>query len=268
MNFPGHFFLRNLVERRALIYQMVRRDFHQRYVGSIAGWLWSFIHPIVLLLCWTFVFQVCMKIELPRGEVTQNYTFFLLSGFLPWLLFQETVQRSATAITDQANLLTKTLFPSEIIPVSLFFSSLLNHVITLTVVVAGVAWWLGHWGANLVFLPLLILLTGLFAVGVSWIASSLHVYLRDTAQVMTIILTFWFWLTPIMIFEKDYPERFQFLLDYNPLAFLVRAYRDSILSNRVPDWEEVGILAAWSVTIFCVGGLFFRQLKRGFADVL
>jgi len=64
---PGSFFLRNLVERRGLLYQLVRRDFQQRYVGSAAGWLWGLIHPLVLLVSWTFVFQICMKVQLPRG---------------------------------------------------------------------------------------------------------------------------------------------------------------------------------------------------------
>src|SRR5579871_2242795 len=79
---PGRHFVRNLVERRALVAQLVRRDFEQRYVGSAAGWLWGVIHPLVLLLSWTFVFQICLKITLPPGEVTQNYTLFLFCGIL------------------------------------------------------------------------------------------------------------------------------------------------------------------------------------------
>ena len=120
MTIPGGRFLTNLVERRALLYQMVRRDFDQRYVGSAAGWLWGLIHPLVMLLVWRFVFETCMKIEMPRGEVTQNYTLYLLAGYLPWFLFQETVQRSASSLVDNASLITKTLFPSEIVPISIF----------------------------------------------------------------------------------------------------------------------------------------------------
>ena len=101
MRIPGSYFFQNLIERRALLYQLVRRDFEQRFIGSAAGWLWGLIHPLVLLVSWTFVFQMCMKQTLPPGEVTQNYSLFLICGFLPWLLFQETVKRSASSMVEQ-----------------------------------------------------------------------------------------------------------------------------------------------------------------------
>jgi len=84
----------------------------------------------VLLVSWTFVFQICMKVQLPRGEVTENYTMFLLCGFLPWLLFQETVQRSATALVEQASLIKKTMFPAEILPVTIFLSACRRSSVT------------------------------------------------------------------------------------------------------------------------------------------
>jgi ABC-type polysaccharide/polyol phosphate export permease len=111
-------------------------------------------------------------------------------------------------------------------------------------------------------------LLGLFSVGWGWILSSLQVYLRDTAQVLTVILTFWFWLTPIFITEKQFPARLRFLLAGNPMAYLVRAYRELLLSHRWPGFEDLAILAALATATFLVGGLFFRQMKRGFADVL
>jgi len=265
---PGSFFLRNLLERRALIVQLVRRDFEQRYVGSAAGWLWGLIHPLVLLACWTFVFQVCLRVTLPRGEVTEHYTLFLVAGFLPWLLFQETVHRSATCLVDHANLITKTVFPAEVIPVSIFLSSLLNHLMALVVVIAVVGLWQDHFSLMLLALPVYMVLLGLLAIGVGWIVAGLHVYLRDTAQVVTVVMTLWFWVTPIFINEDQYPERVRWVLWFNPLAYLARAYRDRLLSARLPDIQDMLALTAWSFAAFLAGGLFFRQLKRGFADVL
>jgi ABC-type polysaccharide/polyol phosphate export permease len=77
LNFPGRHFLRNLSNSRTLLIQLVRRDFKQRFVGSAAGWLWSIIQPLVLLVSWTFVFQVCLQQRLPPGEITENYTIYL-----------------------------------------------------------------------------------------------------------------------------------------------------------------------------------------------
>jgi len=268
MSIPGRHFVKNLIYRRTLLFQLVRRDFEQRFVGSAAGWLWGLIHPLVLLASWTFVFQVCLRTTLPANEVTQNYSLFLFCGFLPWLLFQETVIRSASSLVENSNLITKTVFPAEIVPVSIFLSSLLSHLLALGLVIAVVGFTVKHFSLWMLSLPLYMLLIGLFAVGVGWIVSSLQVYLRDTAQVLSVVLTLWFWITPIMIDEERYPGRLRFILRLNPLAFLVRAYRDRLLSYRIPSWRDFLIVGAYALTAFVVGGLFFRHLKRGFADVL
>ena len=254
--------------RRTLLFQLVRRDFEQRFVGSAAGWLWGLIHPVVLLVSWIFVFQVCMHATLPPNEVTQNYSLFLFCGFLPWLLFQETVTRSASSLLDNSNLITKTVFPAEIVPVSICLSSLLSHLLALALVIGVVGIYNGHFSLWMLSLPIYMFLVALFSIGVGWFVSSLQVYLRDTAQVISVILTFWFWVTPIFIDEQLYPERFRFLLRANPLAFVVRAYRDRLLSYRIPNVRELAIVTVYAIAVFVLGGLFFRHLKRGFADVL
>ncbi len=265
---PGRHFLRNLVERRALVGQLVRRDFEMRYVGSAAGWLWGVVHPIVLLLSWIFVFQVCLRISLPAGSVTQNYPMFLFCGFLPWMLFQETVTRSAGSLVEQSNLITRTVFPSEVLPVSIFLSSLIHHLIGVVLVIGGALVILRTFSPMIVLLPVYMLFVGLLAVGVGWIVSSLHVYLRDTGQVLNVVMTLWFWLTPIMINEDSIPPRFHPLVAWNPMSWVVRAYRDRLLTSSWPRWQELAVLAAYSGAVFVLGGLFFRHLKRGFADVL
>jgi ABC-type polysaccharide/polyol phosphate export permease len=127
-----------LLERRSLLFQLVRRDFEQRFVGSAGGWIWGLIHPLVLLVSWTFVFQICLNTKLPAG--VRSYPLYLFAGMLPWLLFSETVQRSASSLLDHTNLITKTVFPAEIIPLSVFLSSLMSHLLALSLMVlaAGV----------------------------------------------------------------------------------------------------------------------------------
>jgi lipopolysaccharide transport system permease protein len=268
MYLPGAHFARNLVQRRTLLFELVRRDFEQRFVGSAAGWLWGVIHPLVLLISWVFVFEWCMHTQLPAGAVTQSYPLFLFCGFLPWLLFQETVQRSASALLEHSSLITKTVFPAEIVPVSIFLSSLLHHIMALTLVVGAVALYTGRFSMWTLSLPVYMLLIGLFAVGIGWIVSSLQVYLRDTAQVLSVVLTFWFWVTPIFIDEQMFPHQVRFLLRLNPLAYLVKAYRERLLSYRLPNLHDFLYISIYALAAFIVGGLFFRHLKRGFADVL
>jgi ABC-type polysaccharide/polyol phosphate export permease len=178
------------------------------------------------------------------------------------------VQRSAPSLLDQANLITKTVFPAEIVPVSVFLSTLMSHVLALALMVAVSGLVLNQISVFLALLPFYMLAVGLFAIGVGWIVSSLHVFLRDTAQVLSVVLTFWFWLTPVFIDEADFPKRARFLLTANPLFYVVRAYRAVLLHSTMPSLGDLAIAAAFGASAFLLGGLFFRYMKRGFADVL
>jgi ABC-type polysaccharide/polyol phosphate export permease len=260
--------LRNLFERRSLLFQLVRRDFEQRFVGSAMGWIWGLIQPLVLLLSWTLVFQVFLKIPPPMG--VGSYPLFLFAGMLPWLLFSETVQRSATSLLEQANLITKTVFPSEIIPVSVFLSALVSHLLALTLMIAATGVLANHISIFLALLPFYVFAIGLLAIGLGWIVASLHVFLRDTAQVVSVVMTFWFWITPIFISEDRYPNRVwaRWLLAANPMTYLVRAYRAMLIDSTPPAASDLAIATAYGCVVFVAGGLFFRHMKRGFADVL
>lgn len=266
--FPGRFFLHNLVEKRSLLSQLVRRDFEQRFVGSAIGWIWGLIHPLAQLLAWTFLFQFVMGVKPPASESTRNYPLFLFAGMLPWFLFSDTVQRSASSILEQANLITKTVFPAEIVPVSVFLSCLVSHLLALALLVTAAGIFLNQISIFIILLPFYMLVLGLFSIGVGWVAASLHVFLRDTAQVLSVVLTFWFFATPVMLGESQYPRWANRILAANPLTYLVRAYRDLLLSSRVPRASDLAIAAGFGVAMFVLGGLFFRHVKRGFADVL
>ncbi len=265
---PGSHFARNLITRRTLLFQLVKRDFHQRYVGSGAGWLWGLIHPLVLLAVYTYIFSICMKTPPPPDAGTQSYSLFLFAGMLPWLLFSDTILRASGSIVEHSNLVTKTVFPSEIVPVSIFLSSTISHLLTVALFLAIAVTRSGHLNPAVLLLPLVVLLVGVLSVGIGWIAASLQVYLRDTAQVVAVVMTLWMWITPIMIPEDRIPGSARFVLAVNPLFFVVRAYRHMLLGSPAPHAGEFLFSAGSAVTVFVCGGLFFRHMKRGFADVL
>jgi lipopolysaccharide transport system permease protein len=267
MPLPGSLFLYNLVARRELLYQLVRRDFEKRYIGSFGGWTWGVIQPLVLLLSWVFVFQICFRVQ-PQGALAQNYPLYLFSAQLPWMLFSDSLSRSTPSFVDNRNFITKTVFPVESIPLSIFLSSCVQHVLGMVVLIAATGIWERH--VN-VYLPLVIpalLLLALFSVGLSWILASLHVYLRDTAQIVNVLLTFWFWFTPIFIEEQMVPASLRFILHLNPMAYFVAIYRQCVLGTGAPSLLQFAIAALFAFVTFVVGGFFFRRLRRGFADVL
>ena len=165
-------------------------------------------------------------------------------------------------------MLTKTVFPAEIVPISVFLSSLVSHVLAVFLLLAATVALLGEFHGTVVLLPVFVVLGGMFAIGLGWIAAALQVYLRDTSQVVAVGLTFWFWLTPIFVREKQIPQQVRFLLIYNPMTYLVRGYRNILLGGNWPTLLDWAMLTLFSVAVFVLGGLFFRYMKRGFADVL
>jgi ABC-type polysaccharide/polyol phosphate export permease len=134
------------------------------------------------------------------------------------------------------------------------------------VAVTGV--WMNQISIFLLILPLYMLGLGLFAIGIGWIVSSLHVFVRDTAQILGVVMLVWFWLTPLFMAESTFPSGARFLLTVNPMFYVVRAYRAVLLQSAMPSLGDLGITVASGVVAFAIGGLFFRYMKRGFADVL
>jgi ABC-type polysaccharide/polyol phosphate export permease len=236
-------------------------------VGSAAGWVWSIIHPLVLWASYVFIFTYCLHATLSCG-LTTNYPLNLFAGMLPWFLFSDTVLRAASSIVEHGNLITKTMFPSEILPVSIFLSSLASHLVVTVVAVTVACAMQKNVNPALLLLPVWMLIIGLFSIGVGWIAAALQVYLRDTAQLVVVAMTFWFWLTPIFIEECKFPTWAHWVLPWNPMAYVVRAYRTMLLGHNAPPLQDTAVAAGFAVAAFVCGGLFFRHMKKGFADVL
>jgi lipopolysaccharide transport system permease protein len=261
-------FLKKIYVQRSLIRNFVVRDLKSRYVGSFMGLFWSVIHPIVLLVSYTFVFSIVFQIR-PRPDTgTTSFPLFLFCGILPWLQFQDVVQRSSTILIDNSNLVTKTLFPSEILPLTALLSGFVNHLIGFAILLCIIFFTLGKVSIFILLIPVYLLLLMLFTLGLAWLVASLNVFVRDVSQVISVILIFWFWFTPIFYSLDQLPQKLLFLVRLNPLAHVVIGYRDCLLRMRLPDMSILAILAAISLVVFVAGGLFFRTTKRKFADIL
>jgi len=265
--------LRKIYLQRGLIRSFVVRDLKARYVGSFMGFFWSVIHPIVLLVSYTFVFSVIFRIRPLPDTGTTSFPLFLFCSILPWLFFQDTLQRSSTVLIDNANLVTKTIFPTEILPLSILLAGVVNHMIGFTILLCIILFTLGKISIYILLIPVYFLLLMVFTLGLAWFIASLNVFVRDASQVLSVVLTFWFWFTPIFYTFQQMEQMKQyawllFLARLNPLAHIVIAYRDCLLRMSLPDLKTLVVLALVSALVFTAGGLFFRNTKREFVDVL
>jgi lipopolysaccharide transport system permease protein len=254
------------VLRRHLIWNFARRDLRKRYIGSFMGFFWTVVHPLVLLVSYTFVFSVIFQIR-PGLSRVDNFALFAFCGILPWLYFQDTVLRSCTSVTDNGNLIKKTLFPSEILPITVLLSNLVTHLAGFGILLA-VLIYMGLLTPVALAIPVIVLPLLVFSLGIGWLAAALQVFLRDTAQVLSVMLVFWFWFTPIFYEVERVPEPFRSWIVLNPMTHVVEAYRGLLLENRLPDAAPLLLLYAAAVAVFALGGLVFRNTKRQFVDVL
>jgi ABC-type polysaccharide/polyol phosphate export permease len=236
-------------------------------VGSIGGFLWSVVQPLVLLVTYTFVFSGVLGQSMRPEFGTNSFPIFLFCGILPWLLFQDTIMRSCSSITDNAALITKTIIPAEILPVAITISNLIHHMIGLTILLTVLLMFhTVHLSALWIFLYIPILL--MLAQGLGWIVAGLHVFVRDTIQALQILMFLWFWFTPVFYSMEQFPVNMQFLVNLNPMALVVTGYRNSLLHLNQPSPLQIVFLLIVSILIFIVGGLLFRQAKPAFPDVL
>jgi lipopolysaccharide transport system permease protein len=204
---------------------------------------------------------------MPPGSGTNSFPIFLFCGILPWLMFQETIVRSCSSITDNAALITKTIIPAEILPVAITLSNLIHHMIGLTILlIVLVALQSVHLSVLwiLVYMPILLML----AQGLGWIVAGLHVFVRDTIQALQILMFLWFWFTPVFYARELVPPRMQFVVNLNPMAHVVTGYRNALLHLNQPAGVQIVLLLLVSILIFTIGGLLFRQAKPAFPDVL
>ena len=208
-----------------LLGEFTRRDFRGRYAGSILGFLWSFVQPLWNLALFTFLFSTVMKISPGIGERTSNFAIFLFCGLLPWMAMQEGVTRATTAIIDSAGLVKKMSFPSELLVFAVVLAALLHEAIAaglfLLVLALTGQFSLSGLPILLVAVPLQICLT----VGLGLAAGAVHVFFRDTSQIIAMVMMGWFYLTPIVYPMGLVPPELQPLLELNPLTVLVTLYR-------------------------------------------
>jgi len=258
-------FLKRLYVQRSLIWTLSVRALQARYAGTFAGMIWTVINPLVTILVYWFVFSVGFHVK-PLGGVPFIVVF--LCGFIPWTLFGETLMINANAITSNANLVKKTVFPTEILPVVNLVASFATHAVMILVLVGLLI--LNGIPLSFSTFQFLYYFAGLslFSLGLSWIFSALNVFYKDVAPMIGVILNVWFWMTPITWMLDMLPLRWQFIIKLNPVYYLVEGYRSSFIYHS-PHGHLAGIYfwTICSVTVV-LGALIFKKLKPEFADVL
>ncbi len=251
-----------------MIRSMVVRDIRSRYIGSFLGFFWTVIHPITQILIYYFIFSVILKVRLGPEYGGTGFAIWLIAGILPWLFFAEVVTRSPMAVLEQSSIITKTVFPSELLPFVHLMSAIINHLISMVFFIGFLL--VSGYGISLnilLIIPIFFAIS-IFALGISWALSSLNVFLRDIGQTIGIIVNIWFFLTPILYPSDNIPENFQKVYNLNPMLHVVEGYRFALLGKASLTIESLPHLVIPVLFTFILGGLIFKKLKPAFTNVL
>jgi ABC-type polysaccharide/polyol phosphate export permease len=249
-----------------LLKEMVVRDLRSRYAGSGLGIVWAFALPVLWMLLYTAVFAVILRAPVDRGFA--SFPEFLMAGLLPWMAVQEGISRSASALTDNAAMVKKMVFPIETLILSVVLAAVVNEVIGLAVYAVYVAL-VGHFsiGWALLAIPAL-LLQVLLTFGIGCIAATVTTFVRDAMQAITIALTVVFWATPIVYPGSLVPARFRPILTVNPLTHLTEWYRRAFTLHTLPEPSSVIYLTVFSLAAAVFGALLFARARPHFADLI
>jgi lipopolysaccharide transport system permease protein len=253
---------------RHFILASIRADLKGRFARSRLGALWFMLHPLAQALIFSTVFSQVLRARLPDTDNPAAYSIYLLSGLAAWSFFNEIVTRSMTIFIEQAQVMKKIAFPRLCLPVIVGGTALINQLLLLVALFA-IFLFIGHFpGETVVLLPLGIVMIAAFGFGLGVILGVVNVFSRDTAQVMTILLQLWYWLTPIVYPINIVPEKYLSILALNPLTPIVELYQDALLFNRWPDWSALIVPAALSCAAVLFAFFFFRRASPELVDAL
>jgi lipopolysaccharide transport system permease protein len=257
-----------LPQRAELILSLAKRDLLTRYKGSVLGIVWAVVTPIVMIAIFTFIFAGIFGARFGSSNSHWDYALYLFCGLIPWTMFQETLQQSATTIVNHANLVKRVIFPLETLPVAQAFSALGNQLFASIALLLAVVLIQHQLPITFVWFPVILIPQLLIAIGAGWLLASLGVFLRDIVQGVSLVLMAWMYLTPIIYPESIVPERFKRLINLNPFTPLVRNYRRIFLENQHPDWAGLGYFTLIALLVFLFGYWWFARTRKNFADVI
>jgi len=256
-------YFKELYNYREMIYSLVRKELRGRYKGSILGFLWTFINPLLQLLVYTLVFSIILPNNI------EKFYLYLFVALVPWIFFSGSLTGGSACIMVQKDLVKKIYFPREVLPIAYVISGFINMLLTF-IVIFGVILFSGT-GINfiaLLYLPVIMLVEFILALGFTMLTSSLNVYFRDLEYILGILTMAWMYMTPIVYSFDMVPAGLVPIFKLNPMTPIIMAYRDVLYYKQSPELSTLLNALVFGIVILLVGTVVFRKLQRGFAEEL
>jgi ABC-type polysaccharide/polyol phosphate export permease len=266
----GAFFdaLATFYHRRWLLRYFIQRQVTRSYRRSYLGFLWAFLGPLIWVIFLSLIFSkmIGIRYRVVEGDPTLNFGLYLYCGLIPFLAFSESLNKGINSIKGNSGLVEKVVFPLELLPFTNVVTSLIDKLFSLGALLLILLVLEHRWHWTVVLLPLVMVVQMLFILGMSYLMAIVGTYVPDVAEVMRPIIRGMFFATPIIWPAGRLPESLAWIVDYNPLAYLVESYRALILYGELPGLMSTVNFSLFAVAVFVVGFALFIRLKPGFAD--
>ena len=257
---------RHLLRYRALIQSLVARDLKARYRGSLLGFFWSFVNPLLLLLVYSFVFTVVLPGAHPPE--LEPFALFMFCGILPWTWFSSSLLEAANVLIAGGNLIRKVLFPAEVLPVVTVLAGLVHFCFGLPILAAFLVYYnVPVGGTDLLWFPVVVLIQLMLTLGLALLLSALAVHFRDIRDLLANLLTLWFFATPIIYALSQAPPAVRRFLNLNPFTHLAVAYQEVLFTaGPFTEWPRLLAVGAASLGVVAIGYAVFDRLRDTLAE--
>jgi len=256
--------LREAWRYRGLLYVLSRREIQIRYKQSVLGVAWAILQPLILMLLFTLIFSVLLKV--PSEGVP--YPIFSYSALLFWTFFSTSLNSAIPSLEANAGLIKKIYFPREFFPISSILAAMFDLAISAIILLGIMFYYHVHFTLNILYVIPLFMIQAIFIMGVCFILSALNAYYRDIRYALPLVVQLWMYVTPIIYPLSSIPARFQTYYALNPMTGIIESYRNVLIKGIGPEGIYIGVAAAGAVLLFIVGYIYFKRIEMTFADVL
>lgn len=258
--------LRQVLRYRSLIASLVVRDLKARYRGSVLGFFWSFVNPLLLLLVYSFVFTVVLPGV--RPPELDPFALFMFCGILPWAWFSASLLEASNVLIAGSNLIRKVLFPAEVLPIVTVFAGLAHFCLGLPILVAFLLYYrVPIMLTDLLWFPVIVLVQLVLMLGLALLLAALTVHFRDIRDLLTNLLTLWFFTTPIIYPMSMVPESLRWYLNLNPFTHLAVSYQEVLfIEGTFTEWPRLLAVGGGALCVLALGYFVFDRLRDTFAE--
>ncbi len=256
--------IKEIYSAKDLLWIWTRREIMIRYKQSILGVVWAILQPLALMIIFNVVFSFFIRV--PTDGIP--YPIFSYTALLPWTFFSTSLSFATSSLAGNMSLITKIYFPRLVLPLASIFAAFFDFLIASTVFIGLMIWYKIPLTWNLLWIPVIILIQVILTIGIVMPASAMNVFYRDIRFVVPLVLQLWLYATPIIYPMSAIPERYRWILPFNPMTGIIESYRLTILQGQQPNFLHLGTSMLISLIFLTVGFVYFKRVEFQFADLI